>query len=310
MEPQGLIPATVTPFDDNGAVDWEDLERHLRVVGEHDIFGIAVNGHAGEVLSLRSEERAEVVRLARKCLEPEKVVIAGIEASSTAELVSEAQAAADAGADGLLVLPPFDSRPLRGLTKDKEAVTRVFRELDQAVGLPMIVFQYPATSDTDYPTEVLEELVEIPSVVGIKAGTGDVTRYVEIHDRLSDRVAVLAASDAPPLLGMLLHGAAGALIGISVLGTDIWLDLVRSALRGDCNRAVELFKEKCLPLTTALFENQQPRSVVNAFACTKEALTMLGQLKNAAIRPPIVAPGPDRIQQISEALVAAGLREE
>lgn len=307
MRPEGLIPATVTPFDEAGDIAYAALERHVSTVAEHEVFGVAVNGHAGEVLSLTSDERVEVIRAARSCLPNGRVLIAGIEGTSTRELVAEAQRAASAGADGLLVLPPFDARPLRHLTKEVAPVERLFRALDQAVGLPMIVFQYPATSGVDYSLDVLEALSEIPSVVGIKAGTGDITRYVAIHDRLEDRVAVLAASDAPPLLSMLLHGATGALIGISVLGTEIWADLVTAALSGQSEQAIKVFKDRCLPLTTALFENQQPETPTNAFACTKEAMVMLGLLDSAMVREPIVVPDDQRKADIRNALVSAGL---
>lgn len=308
MDIRGLIPATVTPFREDGSIDYKDLEEHLVAVASAEgVFGIAVNGHAGEVLALSSEDRAKIVSAARKALAHHIKVIAGIEAHDPEMLVREGIAARDAGADGLLVLPPFDIRPYRRLAQDPESVFAVFGKLDREVGLPMIVFQYPDSSGCAYSTAALLRIAELPNVVGVKVSTPEISRYVEMYGALKGRVAVLPASDAPPLLGMLLHGADGALIGISVVGTSHWSDLVKEATGGSAQRAKEVFHRVCIPLMAALFENQQPKTLINPFAATKEALMQLGQLRSAQVRPPSIKPDGPRKAAIRRALVDAGL---
>jgi 4-hydroxy-tetrahydrodipicolinate synthase len=308
MNLRGLIPATVTPFTEDGDVDLVTLEKHVARVARTDgVVGIAVNGHAGEITGLTREERREVVRVARGAVPDGKCLIAGIDGHSPQVLEAVATDAAEAGATGLLVLPPFDTRPLRHLAKDVDAVVGMFAHLDRTVGLPMVVFQYAESSGCAYSIEVLEALAEIRSVVGIKAGTNHITPYVEIYDRLHDKVAVLAANDGPPLLSMLLHGAAGMLVGISVVGTELWVELWRHASQGMAQQAVEIFQQRCLPLTRALFENQMPRTTMSPFAATKEALHQLGELPLAAPRPPAVAPNAEQVEAIRQALVQASL---
>lgn len=308
MEVRGLIPATVTPFREDGSIDYKDLEGHLVAVASAEgVFGIAVNGHAGEVLALSPEERAKIVSVARKALPSHIKVIAGIEAHDPEMLVRDGVAARDAGADGLLVLPPFDIRPYRRLAQDPDSVLAVFGKLDREVGLPMIVFQYPDSSGCAYSIAALLRIAELSNVVGVKVSTPEVSRYVEIYEALKGRVAVLPASDAPPLLGMLLHGADGALIGISVVGTPHWFELVREATAGSAQRAKEIFHRVCLPLMAALFENQQPKTLINPFAATKEALMQLGQLRCAQVRPPSIKPDGPRKASIRRALIDAGL---
>ena len=308
MNIRGLIPATVTPFREDGSIDYEDLERHVATVASAEgVFGIAVNGHAGEILALSAEERAEIVSVARKALPSHVKLIAGIEAHDPTLLVKDGIAAREAGAEGLLVLPPFDIRPYRRLAQDPDAVFAVFSRLDREVGLPMIVFQYPDNSGCAYSTAALVRIAELRNVVGVKAAIPEVSRYVEIYEALKGRVAVLPASDAPPLLGILLHGADGALIGISVVGTSHWSELVKEATEGSAQRAKEIFHHVCIPLMAALFENQQPKSLVNPFAATKEALMQLGQLRCAQVRPPLVKPDGARKAAIRRALVDGGL---
>lgn len=308
MNIKGLIPATVTPFREDGSIDYKDLERHLVTVASAEgVFGIAVNGHAGEILALHSEERAKIVSVARKTLPSRIKVIAGIEAHDPEMLVRDGVAARDAGAEGLLVLPPFDIRPYRRLSQDPDSVFAVFSKLDREVGLPMIVFQYPDSSGCAYSIAALLRIAELPNVVGMKVSTPEVSRYVEMYDALKGRVAVLPASDAPPLLGMLLHGAEGALISISVVGTSHWSELVKEATGGSAQRAKEVFQRVCMPLMAALFENQQPKTLINHFAATKEALVQLGQLRCAQMRPPSIKPDGPRKEEIRRALVNAGL---
>jgi len=308
MSIRGLIPATVTPFREDGSIDYEDLDRHLHLVASAEgVFGIAVNGHAGEILALSSEERAKIVSAARRALPSRIKLIAGIEAHDPSMLVKEGIAARAAGADCLLVLPPFDIRPYRRLAQDPESVFAVFSKLDREVGLPMIVFQYPDSSGCAYSTAALVRVAELQNVVGVKVSTPEVSRYVEIYDTLKGRVVVLPASDAPPLLGILLHGAEGALISISVVGTSHWSELIREATRGSAQRAKEIFQRVCIPLMDALFENQQPKTLVNPFAATKEALFQLGQLRCPQVRPPLIKPDDARKAAIRRALVAAGL---
>ena len=308
MNIRGLIPATVTPFREDGSIDYQDLERHVvEVASAEGVFGIAVNGHAGEILALTSEERAKVVSVARRALPSRIKLIAGIEAHDPAMLVRDGIGAREAGAEGLLVLPPFDIRPYRRLAQDPESVHKVFAKLDREVGLPMIVFQYPESSGCAYSTEALSRIADLPNVAGVKVSTPELSHYVEMYEALKGRVAILPASDAPPLLGMLLHGAEGSLISISVVGTSHWSELIKEATQGSAQRAKEIFRRVCLPLMDALFENQRHKSLVNPFAATKEALVQLGQLRCAQMRPPCIKPDGPRKAAIRRALIDAGL---
>jgi 4-hydroxy-tetrahydrodipicolinate synthase len=307
MKLSGLLPATVTPFGDDNTIDTAELVRHIGRTADHaGVTGIVVNGHAGEISMLSHAERADVVRAAKPAVGG-KLLFAGIEAFTADHLEEQATAAAEAGADGFLVIPPFDQRGLRHLATDVESVHAVFDQLSRNVGKPMIVFEYPASSGCSYPLEVLEALAGIEHVVAIKTATGHITPYVDIYDALHDKVSILSACDAPPLLSMLLHGAAGALIGISVVGTPIWVDLVREATEGSADTAVKIFRERCLPLTKSIFENQEHRTHTSAFGATKEALYQLGELKSPRLRAPGVAPTPEIKERIRRGLIDAGL---
>ena len=311
MEIRGLIPATLTPFTGDNRVDLPAFADHVqRVAAASGLYGIAVNGHAGEVLALSSEERETVVRTARAALPRHLKLIAGIESHSIDGLVREGQRAKQAGAELLLVIPPFDIRVFRHLAHDAQASFSVFERLEREVGLPMIVFQYPEAAGCAYSIDALRRIVELPSVVAIKASAGSTTKYAELHDALGDRVELLAASDAPSLLGMLLHNAPGALIGISVVGTQQWSDLVREATFGSAQRAKEIHNRFAVPLMRAIFEYHLHRTPTCPFGATKEALVQLGEFSSAWVRPPGVNVDQAKRGEIRAALLRAGLLEE
>jgi len=308
MEIRGLISATVTPFKTDGTIDYRNLAEHVARVGSASgLYGIAVSGHAGEVLTLTSQERIDIVAAARKAMPMHLKLVAGIESRSIEGLVREGLNAKQAGADMLLVLPLFDVRPYRHLAHQPEVVFSVFERLDREVGLPMIVFQYPEATGCAYSLEALIRIADLPNVVAIKAATVTATKYAEIHDALHDKLAVLAACDAPSLLGMLLHDAPGALLGISVVGTQQWCDLVREATSGSAQKAKEIHNSFGVPLMDALYEYQLHRTPTSSCSANKEALVQLGELHSSWVRPPAMSVDKARKEAVRFALTKVGL---
>jgi 4-hydroxy-tetrahydrodipicolinate synthase len=310
MDIHGLIPATVTPFRTDGSVDYESLTKHLtHVSSATGLYGVCVNGHAGEVLTLTSEERKQVVATAKKSIPGKLKVIAGIASHSLADLVQQGLNAKQAGADMLLVFPLFDVRPYRHLARNADVVFSVFQRLDEEVDLPMSVFQYPDTTGSAYSIEALCRIAELRNVVAMKAATGSPTKYAEIHDVLHDRISVLVACDAPSLLGMLLHNAPGALVGISAVGTQRWSDLVREATSGSAQKAKEIHNSFALPLMDALYEYQLQRTATSTPASIKEALVQLGELSSSWVRLPAVNVDQAKKDEVRAALIKTGLLE-
>ena len=307
-EIRGLISAVVTPFKADGAIDYKSLENHVaRVASTKGIYGIAVSGHAGVVLTLTSEERIAIVATAKKVMPKGVKLVAGIESRSMAGLVNEGLIAKNAGAEMLLVLPLFDVRPYRHLCQQPEAVHSAFERMDREVGLPMIVFQYPEATGCAYSLASLQRIATLPNVVGIKAATVTASKYAEINDALNDKVSVLAACDAPSLLGMLLHNAPGALLGISVVGTQQWVDLVREATTGDARKAKEIHNNFAVPLMDAIYEYQLQRTPISSCSANKEALVQLGEIQSSWVRPPALSADKARKESIRLGLQKAGL---
>ena len=303
----GLYPATITPFKADLSVDYDALARHLRETAHTPgVQGIAVNAGLAEILQLSDEEKKKILKLAREVMLPGQTLISGIEGRGPAA-VKDGLLEKEAGADALLVLNPFDARPYRRLAQNPESAYQFYKMLDEQVDLPMIVFQYPDQSGCAYSLESLIRISSIPNVVAIKAACGTVTRYVQIWEALHDKLTILAALDSPPLLGMILHGVHGALIGIGVIDTPKWVELIDAAISGDAVKAQKIHREFCIPIMDGVFENQEPSSPTSEVACVKEALMQLGQIPNSLVRPPAVNVTEAHRAHVKHGLVASGL---
>jgi 4-hydroxy-tetrahydrodipicolinate synthase len=304
-----LFPATVTPFTETLAVDYVALDSHLREMAATDgVTGIVVNSGIGELLQLTADECDEIIRRALAIRRADQLVIAGVDGCSTAEYVAAGLRARAAGADALLVLPPFDKRAYRRLAAHVPTVTNFFAELDRAIDLPMVIFQYPPNSGCGYPIDVLRAIAELKNVVAVKVATmGDVGAYAQVWDALKDKVSILVGVDSPPLIDMLRHGAHGALIGIGAILPHVWVDLLRLVQKDDRRAADALYDKICKPLMASVFENQKPTRLVAESAATKEALVQLGKIPSARVRPLAMDVDAATRSMIRASLIAAGL---
>lgn len=310
LQLRGLYPATVTPFTDSLEVDWESLDVHLTTTaGAEGVEGLVVNGGVAELLVLKPHERVAIIERALELRQPGQLVIAGIEARNADDAVAMGLEAKAAGAEALLVLPPFDQRALRKLATHTPAVLAFFSRLDAEVGLPMIVFQYPEKSGCAYDLASLEALTELHNVVGFKVAAQDITDYITVWEALKDKASILAASDSPPLLSMLLHGTHGALIGISAISPGSWAGMLAAAADGDATLAHERFRKVALPIMDAVFQNQKRVGPVSDAGAVKEALVQLGQIANSRVRPPGVDVTDQDRAAIRAALATSGLLE-
>ena len=299
----GVLPATVTPFRDDGAVDEAAIgrlvESLLKVAG---ITGIVVNGVAGEVSALTLEEQALVVRGAAAVAGTAVPVIAGISEETPRDAVRSVEAARRAGAAGVLVQAP--ALFARGIGLAPEAAVGYFREI-AAVGVPIIVFQHQLPAGRAYPIPLLLRLLEIDGVVAVKETVWDAERYeADVRAIRAHRpeIRVLCANDTIllPCLALGLHD--GMLVGFATLVPELLVELYEAVERGDL-KAARAANDRLAPLTEAIYAPPP----LNYYARMKAALVLLGQLPNAVVRPPVLPSPEAEVARIRTALQNARL---
>lgn len=302
----GVIPAIVTPFLPNGSLDDEGLRRYVRHVLEiPGVSGILCAGYTGEGSSLTLEEKVQVVGICADALGGRGPLIVGVDAPSTQRAIADGIALRDAGANVLQVNSPFYSLLRRGFLASPEVPVAFFREMAERVETPMTVFQYPTWSGLTYSPETIDQLAGIEEVVGIKEAV-DMDTYLDDFNVVRGRVSMIADNNTYTLLSMLHRGADATMVGISNVGTELYVELFQAVQGGDHAAAIELMNARLVPLMQ-VFARDLGRTKSSFVARIKAALVQLGLIQHETVRAPDLPVASSDRQPIAAALEAAGL---
>jgi 4-hydroxy-tetrahydrodipicolinate synthase len=298
----GVLPATITPFSNDGELDRAGLKSYAEWMGTiPGVTGLVVNGHAGEGTSLTEDERLEVISLVKAAVGDTMSVIAGIGGEGSRVVAAESAASAEAGADALLVFPaPSWLR----FGYQKGAPHERYQAVHAASGLPMILFQFPDVTKASYPLEVLLELCEIDGIVAIKDGTRDMIRWDSELPVIRQRfpgLPVLTCQDE-----FLLHTmweSDGALVGYGALVPELMVELLAKAKAHDYDAAKATY-DRMAPLTKVVYHRA---SHIESTPAMKLGLVRRGLLPSATVRPPLMPLDDLAEQEITAALKVAGV---
>ena len=184
---RGTYTVLVTPFTPDGArVDVAALRRLVEFQIAEGIHGLIPLGSTGEFLSMTRDERAEVIETVVSQTRKRVPVLIGTGAEWTPDAVAFSREAESMGADGVMIIPPFYSVPT-----EQELYVH-YKAIGDAISLPIMIYNNPATANVDMLPETVEKLSEIPNVLYIKESTLDVTRVRDIVRLCGDRMTVFA----------------------------------------------------------------------------------------------------------------------
>jgi 4-hydroxy-tetrahydrodipicolinate synthase len=299
----GIYAATICPLHADGAIDEPVLIEHLRSVAQADgMTGLLINGHAGENFMLSREEKYRVVERARAACPSHTQLICGINAEDSHEARRHVEDAEAAGADAVLIFPPFSW----GLSQDAEVALRHHRIATETSALPLFLYQAGVRAGTmAYTPSVLERLVQLPNVIGIKEGSWETSAY-EAHQRLVQRVApqvLMMASGDEHLFSCFALGTAGSQVSLACVVPEFITGLYRAVQAGDLGMA-RAWNDRIYPLAKAVY-GTAPGG--HASARLKTCLKLLGRIPDDRMRPPMGPLPPDEVEMLRTALRTAGL---
>jgi len=285
-----LLTAMITPFKDDLSIDWAGVEKlaaHLVSTG-HD--GIVVNGTTGEAPTTSDEEKIEIIKVVRKAVAGKAKVVAGAGNNETSHSVEQAEMAAKAGADGLLVVTPYYNKP------PQAGIEAHFRAMADATKVPVMLYDIPGRTGVAIEPDTIVKLAAHPNIVALKDAKGDVASTSWVIKRCG--IPVYSGDDILnlPLLSV------GAVGFVSVCGHTVGADLrmmLDSWFNGNSQKALEIH-QKLLPVYTGTFRTQ-------GAILTKAALTMMG-LPGGKVRLPLVDATESQISQLREDLRAGGVK--
>ena len=287
---KGVMPALVTPFRD-GAVDEKAFVALVERQIAGGVHGVVPVGTTGETATLSHDEHRRVVELAVKTAAGRVPVIAGAGSNNTAEAIDLAQFAEKAGANALLVVTPYYNKP------NQEGLYRHFKAINDAVGLPIFIYNIPGRSVIDMSVETMARLNELRNIVGVKDATAKVERVSAQRQAMGPGFIQLSGEDGTALAFM-AHGGHGCISVTANIAPRLCAEFQNACLAGDFAKALSI-QDKLYPLHHALFIEPNPQGA-------KYALSLIGKMQNE-LRLPLVPVAPSTEAALRKALEHAGL---
>ena len=285
-----LITAMVTPFDKDGAIDWDGvakLAQHLVDTG-HD--GIAVNGTTGEAPTTKSSEKLEIIKVVKSVVGSKVQVLSGAGDNETSYTVEQAKRSQDAGADGILIVTPYYNKP------PQAGIEAHFRAVAAATDLPIMMYDIPGRTGVEIESDTIVKLFEtVDNIVALKDAKGNIAATSWVIKRCG--IPVYSGDDILNL-PFLSVGAVGF---VSVCGHTVGRELkemLNAWFAGDSARALEIHQQ-LLPVFTGTFRTQ-------GAILTKAAMNLMG-LPGGTTRLPIVDATGAQIEQLRKDLSAGGV---
>ncbi len=292
MKPiKGSIVALVTPFHEDGSVNFEKLKELLDWHIANSTDGILVLGTTGESSTMTHEEDDEVARVTIAHVAHRVPVIVGAGSNCTQTAVEKGKRYADMGADALLMISPYYNKA------NRRGMIEHFRQVADVTSCPIILYNVPGRTGCSISEDVVAELSKHPNVCGIKEASGSITYAARIARYVNDDFAMYSGND-DMITSMLALGASGVISVLANVVPKQTHDIVASWHAGDV-KASRDGQLKYLDLVQALFSEVNPIPV-------KAALNLMGK-QVGGYRYPLCEMMPDTHEKLRKVMEEYGL---
>lgn len=226
MQFKGVMPALVTPFDDEGKIDFGKFEKLLLKLRAAGVSGWVPCGSTGEYNALRAQERVSVLKFVAEFARKDEHLIAGTNGGSTWEVIEHTKRAREIGYSTVLLSAPFYATPA-----PNELIGHYQAVLD-AVDVDIVLYNYPPKVGVEVGLGVLDAFVANPRILGIKESSGNLLRAIDIRNRYGDRYQLMNGSD-DQTIDFYLWGATSWICGPANCTAKACVDLVKTIESGD-----------------------------------------------------------------------------
>lgn len=288
---KGSIVALVTPFHEDGSVNFEKLKELLDWHIANSTDGILVLGTTGESSTMTHEEDDEVARVSISHVNHRVPIIVGAGSNCTQTAVEKGKRYADMGADALLMISPYYNKA------NRRGMVEHFRQVADVTSCPIILYNVPGRTGCSISEDVVAELSKHPNICGIKEASGSITYAARIARYVNDDFAMYSGND-DMITSMLSLGASGVISVLANVVPKQAHDIVASWHAGDV-KASRDGQLKYLDLVQALFSEVNPIPV-------KAAMNMMG-MQVGGYRYPLCEMMPDTYARLRKVMEDYGL---
>jgi len=286
----GSMPALVTPFK-GGRIDEESLRALVDWQIECGSTGLVPVGTTGESPTLSHAEHKQVVEIVVAQAKGRVPVIAGAGSNNTTEAIELAVHAEKAGAEAVLVVTPYYNKPTQ------EGMYQHFKAVNDAIGIPIIIYNIPPRSVVDMSVETMARLYELKNIAGVKDATANLARVSQQRHAMGPDFIQLSGEDMTALAYM-AAGGHGCISVVANVAPSLCAQLMAAVAKGDYAEALAL-QDRLVPLHDAIF--REP-----GLAGAKHGLSLLGRVQEE-VRLPLLPVTPATGKVIREAMVFAGV---
>ncbi len=287
---RGSMTALVTPFK-NGVLDEEALRAHINWQIENGTQALVPVGTTGESPTLTHEEHDRVIEVCVQEAKGRVPVIAGAGSNNTVEAVDYAKHAEAVGADAVLVVTPYYNKPTQ------EGVYQHFKAVNDAIGIPIIIYNIPPRSVIDMSVATMARLYELKNIVGVKDATANLARVSQQRHAMGADFIQLSGDDMTAL-AYNAAGGHGCISVVSNVAPRLCAEMHEKSLSGDFAGALKV-QDRLVPLHDAIF-------LEPGLAGAKCGLSLLGR-GNEEVRLPLMPVTAPTKEAIRSAMVHAGL---
>ena len=261
----------ITPFTEDGAVDFPALEKMIEYQIANGIDSLVVLGTTGEAATLTDEEYADVAEFSMKKIAGRAKVILGTGSNCTRKAVEKSKYAESLGADGLLVVTPYYNKCTQN------GLVKYYDDVCSAVNIPVLCYNVPARTGVNILPRTMEKIADIENIYGIKEACGNMEQICETARLIRGKCALYSGDDNLNL-AMLSIGSSGLISVASNIAPKEVGDVARYYFAGENDKAIAL-QERLLPLIDAMFTEVNPIPV-------KTASALIG-IGTSYVRPPL-----------------------
>ena len=287
---KGSITALVTPMK-NGSLDEDGFRSFVEWQIAEGSHGLVPMGTTGESATVSHDEHKRIVQICVEVAGGRVPIIAGSGSNNTREAIELSTFAEKAGADALLVVTPYYNKP------GQEGLYQHYKAINDAVGIPIVIYNIPPRSVIDMSVETMARLFELKNIVGVKDATGKVDR-ISLQRQAMGKDFMQLSGDDGTALAVMAHGGHGCISVTSNVAPKLLSEFQEACLAGDYATALT-YQDRLMPLHRALFLEPNPAGV-------KYACSLIDRMRDD-VRLPMVKIGEETRAEIQAAMVHAGL---
>ena len=286
-----VLTAMVTPFDQNGEIDFNATKTLVEHLITNGTDGLVVAGTTGESPTLTTEEKIELFKCVVEAAAGRVHVIAGTGSNNTQASMSLTKLAEETGVDGIMLVAPYYNKP------SQEGLYQHFKTIAQSTSLPVMLYNIPGRSVVNISVETVVRLSEIPNVVSIKEASGNLDAMAEIISKTPSDFTLYSGDDGLTI-PVLASGGAGVIsVASHIIGNDMQ-EMINAFKNGDVQKAAATHRN-LLPIMRALFIAPSPSPV-------KAALNLNG-IQVGGVRLPMVPLSNKEQSALEKVLQASGI---